>query len=377
MAKLLGIFDATVEAIKERDQRWAGRHRGLVRVRPMGRLLTALTFPAFLLAQPPPQAAGYTLTFADEFTGTALDTSKWQTSWPWGSGIDSTYPADQGLPQNLTVANGVASFAVTRGSTPSGATYGSAVATSLFSQKYGYWEANVKMPVKAHGLWPAFWLVAADGSWPPEIDIMEWYGNQPAQDDMTVHYGSSNATAEYLYTDLDFSAGYHTLGMLWTPISLTWYVDNAQIFTTTSGVPTRPMKIILNNDTCVICTWPSGAGAGNAVDSTTSFPAVFSVDYVHVFSPGTMAGTAPSMPRNLKATATSTQVTLSWSASTGSVAGYNVYRDGALLANSTSTSYVDQKVARSTQYVYAVAAFDAAGDVSAQSSSIAATTHRH
>jgi len=36
-----------------------------------------------------------------------------------------------------------------------------------------------KIPVGT-GVWPAFWMLANDGGWPPEIDVMEGRGSSPA-----------------------------------------------------------------------------------------------------------------------------------------------------------------------------------------------------
>ena len=87
--------------------------------------------------------------------------------------------------------------------------------------------------------------------------------------------------------------------------------------------------------------------------------------------------TPPSVPTNLTATAVSTsQINLAWSVSTGnvSVAGYQVFRNGVKVATPTNTVYSDTGLSASTTYTYTVAAFDAAGNVSAQSTPASATT---
>ena len=89
--------------------------------------------------------------------------------------------------------------------------------------------------------------------------------------------------------------------------------------------------------------------------------------------------TPPSVPGGLAAAATSSgsEVDLSWNASTDNVgvAGYQVFRDGAPVANvTTGTSYADTGLSDGTSYQYTVAAYDAAGNVSAQSPAVTAVT---
>lgn len=87
--------------------------------------------------------------------------------------------------------------------------------------------------------------------------------------------------------------------------------------------------------------------------------------------------TPPSVPANLAATAVSTsQINLSWSASTDNigVTGYQVFRNGSQVATTTITSFSDTNLALATSYSYAVSAFDAAGNVSAQSATATAAT---
>jgi hypothetical protein len=69
-------------------------------------------------------------------------------------------------------------------------------------------------------------------------------------------------------------------------------------------------------------------------------------------------------------------VSLSWTASTDNVgvAGYRIYRNGSLVATSQATSYLDSGLSPQTTYTYAVSAYDAAGNVSALSAPVSATT---
>lgn len=92
----------------------------------------------------------------------------------------------------------------------------------------------------------------------------------------------------------------------------------------------------------------------------------------------TLADTiAPSVPQGLAATAaSSTQINLTWTASTDDVAvtGYNILRGGSQVGTSKVPSYSDTGLTASTSYTYTVAAFDAAGNTSAPSASASATT---
>jgi chitinase len=85
----------------------------------------------------------------------------------------------------------------------------------------------------------------------------------------------------------------------------------------------------------------------------------------------------PSAPGNLRVTGTtSSSVSLAWDASTSSVglAGYDVYRGSTKVGTVTGTTYTDTGLAASTTYTYTVKARDTAGNVSAASNSVSATT---
>ncbi|MDQ1701589.1 MAG: hypothetical protein QOF57_841 [Frankiaceae bacterium] len=76
---------------------------------------------------------------------------------------------------------------------------------------------------------------------------------------------------------------------------------------------------------------------------------------------------APSAPTNLAGTTSGTTVNLTWTAATDAtgVTGYDVYRNGALVANlGNVTSYADINQAATATINYTVKAHDAAGNVS-------------
>ncbi len=85
----------------------------------------------------------------------------------------------------------------------------------------------------------------------------------------------------------------------------------------------------------------------------------------------------PTVPTNLTATAVnSSQINLSWTASTDNVGvvGYNIIRNGVVIATSTTTSFGDGTLSPNTTYTYTISAFDAAGNTSNPSTSASATT---
>src|SRR5437879_967414 len=86
---------------------------------------------------------------------------------------------------------------------------------------------------------------------------------------------------------------------------------------------------------------------------------------------------APSIPANLAATVvSSSQIDLSWSPATDNVGvtGYRVYRNGTLAASPTGTSVSITGLSYGAPHSFTVAAVDAAGNTSALSAPLSATT---
>lgn len=90
--------------------------------------------------------------------------------------------------------------------------------------------------------------------------------------------------------------------------------------------------------------------------------------------------TAPSVPSGLTSPSqTSNSISIQWNAATDNaggsgVAGYDVYRNGSLVASPTTTSHTSSGLSANTQYTFRVRARDNAGNASAQSGEITART---
>src|SRR5438094_8334125 len=121
----------------------------------------------------------------------------------------------------------------------------------------------------------------------------------------------------------------------------------------------------------------AGAQQGTAaLGAATDWYAVCAVFHSYPATPPV----PPSTPTGLAPTSVaSTRVALSWSPSSGSVAGHTVYRDGSAIGTTgpDTTTFLDPNVTRANTYAYAVDAFDLANDHSARSASLTVRTPAH
>jgi len=155
------------------------------------------------------------------------------------------------------------------------------------------------------------------------------------------------------------------------------------------AIPTATRNIVVNGQANVDAADPNAA-----MVNTDDLP-INTTDNVHFTDAGhktlgqrfaqawlTMTDTVPpSAPTNVTATAQSaTSILVAWTASTDNlgVTGYKIYRNGAHVGTTASTSHGDSGLSPNTTYSYTVYAYDGAGNNSAQSSPPAtATTQQH
>lgn len=206
----------------------------------------------------------------------------------WGNN-ELQYYTDR--PENVTITNGYLLITARKEDFEgSGYTSGRLLTKGLFEQRYGRFEARIRLPY-GQGIWPAFWMLGSNSDtaiWPQcgEIDIMELRGQFPSIITGSVHgpgYSAGNAVSkEYDLLDDRFDTGFHIFGIEWGPDYINYYVDDVlynQI--TPEDVPgewvfNQPFYILMN-----VAVGGSFVGSPN---EETVFPQTMVVDYVRVYN---------------------------------------------------------------------------------------------
>jgi beta-glucanase (GH16 family) len=113
-----------------------------------------------------------------------------------------------------------------------------------FNPLYGFAEARIKCPA-TDGSWPAFWMIDSAYAWPPELDIMENFGDATTYK-VSNWSGSSSVFGQVVNTSV---TSYHTYGLNWQSGSIQWYLDGSVVATETafpSAAVTSPLYVVLN-----------------------------------------------------------------------------------------------------------------------------------
>jgi beta-glucanase (GH16 family) len=253
----------------------------------------------------PKSSGGYwTCTFDDEFSGNALDTSKWAVQTTAASGFTSGTECFVDSPNNIAVGNGVLSLTARAEAAPftcadpGGAfttryTSGEVLTYGKFSQAYGRFEVSAKFPATTvKGLQEALWLWPDDaskyGAWPRsgEIDIAEVYSQYADRAIPTVHYvplTTDPNTTNYQCLIRDIGQ-FHRYAVEWTTQAITISYDG-QTCISDNWVPMLPLLKPQPFDQPFMVALTQALGIGsNAFDpATTPLPATTQIDYVRVW----------------------------------------------------------------------------------------------
>jgi beta-glucanase (GH16 family) len=227
---------------------------------------------------PPPPQRVWHLVFQDEFNGSSLNQQVWETQFPWGRDRSTVGELQWYAPDAFSVTNG--KLHVTANPMLPGASHlyssGLIASSKSFATTYGRFEIRCKVP-RGKGLWPAFWLLPTDTSWPPEIDVFETIGDATNTVHMTTHWSENGEHrkngAEFVGPD--FSKDFHTFAMEWSETTIVWFVDGVERHRVENRSPNVPMYLVAN--LAVGGPWPGYP------DATTVFPATFDIDYIRAY----------------------------------------------------------------------------------------------
>jgi len=238
---------------------------------------------------PPP---GYVMTWSDEFSGTALNTSKWRVRYP-GMRDGAMVTAES------VSLNGQGQLLLTT-FVRDGLVHTGMIGTQqTFQQKYGYFEARIKFQ-KSQGHHGAFWLQSPtyglfldnpeeSGT---EIDITEFFGSGRSDKGMfsTVWWNPySNPSSIKIQPNLgpflstssrrnvrEMSDKFHVYGLLWTPERYVFYINGIEMGRIEQSVSQVNEYIVLS---LLSSSWERGRLP------LQSLPESMTVDYVRVYAP--------------------------------------------------------------------------------------------
>jgi beta-glucanase (GH16 family) len=221
--------------------------------------------------------------FSDDFDGplgVGPDPTKWTFdigAGGWGNNELQYYTESR--ENSFLDGNGHLVIRATRSDGPQ-VVYRSARLTTrgLFAQRYGRWEARMKITSKP-GMWPAWWMLGdnfgTDG-WPAcgEIDVLEDYGHSAVES--SVHLADGAGGIQSYSGGLANDDQFHVFAMEWSPTGVSFSRDGVRYAGRDWAPgfdPHRPMFMVLN--------LAVGGDIGKPA-AELPFPVDFLIDYVRV-----------------------------------------------------------------------------------------------
>jgi hypothetical protein len=252
-------------------------------IRALAAIAQAAVFAVALVMAPDPEPqplkvnGPWVLVFEDEFSGDALDASRWNDHEPWesaGYGRDSAWFAVPHMPEQLEVNDGHLTLKARRSDgLPDGKSFTAAHINTRdkFSISEGvtsFTEARLDAP-SGNGLWPAFWLLgngsnATGEGWPinGEVDVLEFANNNNGEAnrpyfsvwfprDVYARPPGTFLDATHVTQPDSFVARpglrseWHTWGLLRSPERMDVFIDGVLSFTFVPGAthPDNPIPL--------------------------------------------------------------------------------------------------------------------------------------
>ena len=245
-----------------------------------------------------PGGGSWRCSFVDDFDGTELDTEKWITQDTARTGFRSGLTCYQG-DSNVKVRRGKLRLQARDAGTwlncsnryeafVTRYTGGLVTTRDHFSQTYGLFEIRAKYPtVRTPGVHATFWMYPPDltyGPWPAsgEIDVAEWWSNDPSLVLPTLHYNGRSFHADSGWNcRVATVSKFHTYAVEWYPTGMRFFIDGSMCFAR-KWAPAAPQVAPqpFDHPFGMILSMGVGTATGsNVVSPETPLPANFTIDY--------------------------------------------------------------------------------------------------
>ena len=234
------------------------------------------------------------MTWHDEFDGLDYDRAKWTFMYP-GPSREAV-----NTPEAISVADGALSIHIF---SDQGTSYSALLSTlGNFETTYGYFESRIRFH-NTTGNWCAFWIQSPTIGTPmgntavagTEIDVIEhrywdYFDDLTNHMTMNLNWDGYGAGRQNIYKHAvppdgapSLQDNWHTYGVLWTSAGYTFYLDDRQVWTTTTAISQRPEHLWLS---CEVqgASWAGGVppeGYGSRATSVTRMD----VDWVRAWQP--------------------------------------------------------------------------------------------
>ncbi|MBN2843077.1 MAG: glycoside hydrolase family 16 protein [Sedimentisphaerales bacterium] len=284
---------------------------------------------------------GYSLVWSDEFSGSAVDTTKW--SFDTGNGTDGwgNWELEYYQAANATVANGYLTITAKKESV-GGYSYTSArlKTKGIYDFRYGKVVARMQLPTGS-GLWPAFWMLGANidsVGWPycGEIDIMENIGSSTVYS--TCHWWAEDVSsyANYGLTTTTTTSSFHDYEVEWTSSQIIARVDGVQYYVI--DITPSSLSEFQNNFYMLLNLAVGGLMTGYTTPADSLMPASMLVDYVRVYQTGTSTTTSSSSSTTVSSatTVSSSSVSSTTTSTASSTATSTTFTYGVDYVSATS-----------------------------------------
>jgi beta-glucanase (GH16 family) len=240
-----------------------------------------------------PSNGKWKLVWNDDFSGPALDRTKWSVTTRSTSLQEQVQAC---IPENISVKDGCLIIAskkedwfgqdymhphrtITRHYTS-----GEVTTKNKAVWTYGRFEIRAKLPA-GQGVSPFMLLLPNDNTWPPEIDIMVNFGQRPREIYFNNFWGK-DAQDQHLdssgpVSGQDYSADFHNYAVEWEPHKIQWYIDDILLYQTNRNIPNKPLLLVMG-------TGIGGILAGNPynpnfVGKPSTFPQYLMIDRIRIY----------------------------------------------------------------------------------------------